>query len=239
MVLRKTEKINGDALRAEIFRRKLSLIEASRKLKLADNYLSSATLKGQIPMDRIQALELILGIKPEKYVINEDEPDQEEKQLEIATANTDGGMIRNIDVEFIKFRARELKMRLASLCDVMGKSDNYFSDLRENGATREDFECLLMVLRLDRNDERLFRKPETVKEAEPEKDGAIGSRFNQAEAKIAVLNKQVKELREENAELRRQLDGQKRLAAAIVGSLAKVGIIVDGNANGKKGGAKA
>lgn len=238
MVLRKTEKINGDALRAEIFRRKLSLIEASRKLKLADNYLSNATLKGQIPMDRIQALELILGIKPEKYVINEDVPGQEEKQLEIATANTDGDTIRNIDVEFIKFRARELKIQLTSLCNILGKSDKYLDTLRDKGAAREDFELMLYVLRVDPNDERLFRKPETVKEAAPEKDEAIGARFNKAEAKIAVLNKQVKELREENSELRRQLDGQKRLASAIVGSLAKVGIIVDGNANGKKGGAK-
>ena len=238
MVLRKTEKINGDALRAEIYKKGLTLREASEKLELAHNYIAASARLGQIPKDRIKAIDLILGIKPEKYVIDEDETVQEEKQLEIATANADGDRIRNIDVEFIKFRARELNMRLASLCDVMGKSHNYFSDLRENGATREDFEYLVMILRLDRNDERLFRKPEPVKEAAPEKDDAIESRFNQAESKIAVLNRQVKELREENAELRRQLDGQKRLASAIVGSLAKVGIIVDGNANGKKGGTK-
>ena len=238
MVLRKTEKINGDALRAEIFRRKMSLIQASRKLELADNYFSSATLNGQIPRDSVKAIELILGIKPEKYVIDEDEPVQGEKQLEIVTANTDGDTIRNIDVEFIKFRARELKIQLTSLCNILGKSDKYIDTLRDKGAAREDFELMLYVLRVDPNDERLFRKPETVKEAEPEKDGAIESRFNQAEAKIAVLNRQVKDLREENSELRRQLDGQKRLASAIVGSLAKVGIIVDGNANGKKGVAK-
>lgn len=234
MAITEKIKINGDALRAEIFRKGFTLTDASHKLGFNGSYISGILAAGEIAMNRPALVESILGIKPEKYVISEEAPAQEE-QLKIVAANTDGDMIRNIDVEFIKFRARELKMRLASLCDVMGKSDNYFSDLRENGATREDFECLLMVLRLDRNDERLFRKPEPVKEAAPEKDGAIESRFNQAESKIAVLNRQVKEIREENAELRRQLDGQKRLASAIVGSLAKVGIIVDGNANGKKG----
>lgn len=236
MVLRKTEKINGDALRAEIYKKGLTLREASEKLELAHNYIASSARLGQIPKDRIKTIDLILGIKPEKYVINEDEPVQEEKQLEIATANDD--TIRNIDVEFIKFRARELKIQLTSLCNILGKSDKYIDTLRDKGAAREDFELMLYVLRLDPNDERLFRKPEPVKEAEPEKDEAIESRFNQAESKIAVLNRQVKDLREENAELRRQLDGQKRLASAIVGSLAKVGIIVDGNANGKKGASK-
>ena len=236
MVLRKTEKINGDALRAEIYKRGLTLREASEKLELAHNYIARSARLGQIPKDRIKTIDLILGIKPEKYVINEDEPVQEEKQLEIATANDD--RIRNIDVEFIKFRARELKIQLTSLCNILGKSDKYIDTLRDKGASREDFELMLYVLRVDPNDERLFRKPEPVKEAEPEKDEAIDGRFNQAESKIAVLNRQVKELREENAELRRQLDGQKRLASAIVGSLAKVGIIVDGNADGKKGAKK-
>ncbi len=238
MVLRKTEKINGDALRAEIYKRGLTLREASEKLELAHNYIASSARLGQIPKDRIKTIDLILGIKPEKYVINEDEPVQEEKQLEIATANADGDRIRNIDVEFIKFRARELKIQLTSLCNILGKSDKYIDTLRDKGASREDFELMLYVLRVDPNDERLFRKPEPVKEASPEKDEAIDGRFNQAESKIAVLNRQVKEIREENAELRRQLDGQKRLASAIVGSLAKVGIIVDGNANGKKGAKK-
>ena len=238
MVLRKTEKINGDALRAEIYKRGLTLREASEKLELAHNYIASSARLGQIPKDRIKTIELILGIKPEKYVINEDEPVQEEKQLEIATDNADGDTIRNIDVEFIKFRARELKIQLTSLCNILGKSDKYIDTLRDKGASREDFELMLYVLRVDPNDERLFRKPEPVKEAAPEKDEAIDGRFNQAESKIAVLNRQVKELREENAELRRQLDGQKRLASAIVGSLAKVGIIVDGNADGKNGAKK-
>ena len=238
MVLRKTEKINGDALRAEIYKKGLTLKEASEKLELAHNYIASSARIGQIPKDRIKSIDLILGIKPEKYVIDESNPVQEEMKLEAVKENTDGGMIRNIDVEFIKFRARELKIQLTSLYNILGKSEKYLDTLRDKGAAQEDFELMLYVLRLDPNDERLFRNSEPVKEAEPEKDGAIESRFNQAEAKIAVLNRQVKELREENAELRRQLDGQKRLASAIVGSLAKVGIIVDGNANGKKGASK-
>lgn len=235
MVLRKTEKINGDALRAEIYKKGLTLREASEKLELAHNYIASSARLGQIPKDRIKTIDLILGIKPEKYVINESDPVQEEMKIEAVKENTDGGIIRNIDVEFIKFRARELKIQLTSLCNILGKSDKYIDTLRDKGAAREDFELMLYVLRVDPNDERLFRKPEPVKEAAPEKDEAIDGRFNQAESKIAVLNRQVKELREENAELRRQLDGQKRLASAIVGSLAKVGIIVDGNADGKKG----
>lgn len=228
-------KVNGDALRAEVFRKGFTLTGASNKLGFNESYLSGIIAAGQIAKNRPAVIETILGIKPEKYVIDESAPVQEEMKLEAVKANTDGGMIRNIDVEFIKFRARELKIQLTSLCNILGKSDKYIDTLRDKGASREDFELMLYVLRVDPNDERLFRKPEPVKEASPEKDEAIDGRFNQAESKIAVLNRQVKELREENAELRRQLDGQKRLASAIVGSLAKVGIIVDGNADGKKG----
>ena len=228
-------KVNGDALRAEVFRKGFTLTGASNKLGFNESYLSGIIAAGQIAKNRPAVIEAILGIKPEKYVIDESAPVQEEMKLEGAKENTDGGMIRNIDVEFIKFRTRELGIRLKSFCDIMGKTDNYLYNLKVNGATRDDFERMLYVLRIDPNDARLFRKPEPVKEAAPEKGEAIDGRFNQAESKIAVLNRQVKELREENAELRRQLDGQKRLASAIVGSLAKVGIIVDGNADGKKG----
>ena len=231
-------KINGDALRAELFRKGYTLTGASLKLGFNATYISHILAAGEIAKNRPAIIEAVLGISPGKYVIDESDPVQEEMKLEAVKENTDGGMVRNIDVEYIKFRARELKIQLTSLCNILGKSDKYLDTLRDKGAAREDFELMLYVLRVDPNDERLFRKPETVKEAEPEKDGAIESRFNQAEAKIAGLNRQVKELREENSELRRQLDGQKRLASAIVGSLAKVGIIVDGNANGKKGVAK-
>ncbi len=228
-------KINGDALRAELFRKGYTLTGASNKLGFNESYISGLIASGEILKNRPALIEAVLGVKPEKYVLDEPDPVQGEKQLEIVTAKADEDKIRNIDVEFIKFRARELKIQLTSLCNILGKSDKYIDTLRDKGAAREDFELMLYVLRIDPNDERLFRKPETVKEAGQEKDEAIKSRFNQAESKIAVLNRQVKELREENAELRRQLDGQKRLASAIVGSLAKVGIIVDGNANGKKG----
>lgn len=227
-------KINGDALRAELFRKGYTLTGASNKLGFNESYISGLIASGEILKNRPALIEAVLGVKPEKYVIDESAPVQEEMKIEPVKANTDGGMIRNIDVEFIKFRARELKIQLTSLCNILGKSDKYIDTLRDKGASREDFELMLYVLRIDPNDERIFRKPEPVKEAGQEKDEAIKSRFNQAESKIAVLNRQVKELREENAELRRQLDGQKRLASAIVGSLAKVGIIVDGNANGKK-----
>ena len=231
-------KINGDALRAELFRKGYTLTGASNKLGFNESYISGLIASGEILKNRPALIEAVLGIKPEKYVIDESAPVQEEMKLEAVKENTDGGMIRNIDVEFLKFRARELGIRLKSLCDIMGKTDNYLYNLRVNGATWDDFERILYVLRIDPNDERIFRKPETVKEAEPETVGEIETRLHKQESKLAALNGQIKDLKEENANLKRQLDGQKRLASAIVGSLAKVGIIVDGNADGKKGAKK-
>ena len=228
-------KVNGDALRAEVFRKGFTLTGASNKLGFNESYLSGIIAAGQIAKNRPAVIEAILGIKPEKYVIDESAPVQEEMKLEAVKENTDGGMIRNIDVEFLKFRARELGIRLKSLCDIMGKTDNYLYNLRVNGATWDDFERILYVLRIDPNDERIFRKPETVKEAEQETVGEIETRLHKQESKLAAINGQIKDLKEENANLKRQLDGQKRLASAIVGSLAKYGIIVDGNADGKKG----
>lgn len=227
-------KISGDALRAEIFRKGYTLTGASNKLGFNESYISGIISTGQIAKNRPALIEAVLGIKPEKYVIDETAPVQEEMKIKPVKANTDGGMIRNIDVEFIKFRARELGIRLKSFCDIMGKTDNYLYNLRVNGATRDDFERMLYVLRIDPNDERIFRKPETVKEADPETVGEIETRLHKQESKLAALDGQVRDLKEENANLKRQLDGQKRLASAIVGSLAKYGVIVDGNADGKK-----
>lgn len=248
-------KINGDKLRAELFRKGYTLREASNKLGFNDTYISHILAAEEIAENRATIIETILGIKPEKYVLAEPdraEPAQpveivlEEKQLEIETRNIedhiDGGMVRDIDVEYIKFKARELGMQLKSLCDVMGKRDNYLYNLRTNGATREDFERLLMVLRIDKDDTRIFRKRQTIKEAEPETVEAIETKLHKQESKLADLYGKVKELKEENEELKeeneelkRQLEGQKRLASAIVGSLARCGIQVDSN---KKGGAE-
>lgn len=227
-------KINGDALRAELFRKGYTLTGASNKLGFNESYISGLIASGEILKNRPALIEAVLGIKPEKYVVNESDPVQEEMKIAPVKENADGGMIRNIDVEFIKFRARELGIRLKSFCDIMGKTDNYLYNLRVNGASRDDFDRMLYVLRIDPNDERIFRKPETVKEAEPETVGEIETRLHKQESKLAALNGQIKDLKEENANLKRQLDGQKRLASAIVGSLARYGIIVDGNAEGKK-----
>lgn len=231
-------KINGDALRAELFRKGFTLTGASNKLGFNESYISGLIASGEILKNRPALIEAVLGIKPEKYVVNESDPVQEEMKIAPVKANDDGGMIRNINVEFIKFRARELGIRLKSFCDIMGKTDNYLYNLRVNGASRDDFDRMLYVLRIDPNDERIFRKPETVKEAEAETVGEIETRLHKQESKLAALNGQIKDLKEENANLKRQLDGQKRLASAIVGSLAKYGIIVDGNADGKKGAKK-
>lgn len=237
-------KINGDKLRAELFRKGYTLREASNKLGFNDTYISHILAAEEIAENRATIIETILGIKPEKYVLAEPDPAEpveivlEEKQLEIETRNIedhiDGGMVRDIDVEYIKFKARELGMQLKSLCDVMGKRDNYLYNLRTNGATREDFERLLMVLRIDKDDTRIFRKRQTINEAEPETVEAIETKLHKQESKLADLYGKYKELKEENEQLKRQLEGQKKLASAIVGTLARSGIQVDSE---KRGGA--
>lgn len=124
----------------------------------------------------------------------------------------------------------------------MGKTDNYLGNLRVNGATLEDFERICVLLKLNKDDPRLFRIPKALEKADTETAEEIRTKLHKLESKLAAIKgdtrdladadtkirREIDGLRDANRELRRQLEGQKKLAAAIVGSLAKAGIVVDG-----------
>lgn len=189
-------EVNGDALRAEIFKKNLTLSEASQKLGCSETYLNNIVRRGSMPKNKTAGIENAFGIKPEKYVF-------QEQQLKIETPQpesekkpaVDGNMIRNIDVEFIRFRAHELGLPLKSFCDVMGKRDNYLYNLRTNGATKDDFERIKLVLRLEANDDRLIRKSQPVEDAPAETVEDIQTRLHKHEAKIAALQTEIKQIR--------------------------------------------
>ena len=197
-------EINGDALKAELFRRGYTLVQASNELGQSDSYISNIAARGEMPQKKCQAFERVFGIRPEKYVV-------QEKQLEIEAPKTetvvDGNMIRNIDVEFIRFRAHEIGLPLKSFCDVMGKRDNYLYNLRTNGATKDDFERMKLILRLEPDDDRIIRKPQQIEAAPAETVEEIKVKLHKHEAKIAALQTEIKKLREQNEAILSSIKG--------------------------------
>ena len=194
MTVEKVE-INVDALKAEIYKKNLSLQAASREIGYSKTYFSTVLHDGKIKNTKIPLIENVLGIRPDKYVVKE-------KQLEIETPRTektepvvDGKMVRNIDVEFIRFRAHELGLPLKSFCDVMGKRDNYLYNLRMNGATKDDFDRMKLVLRLEADDDRLIRKTQPVDTAPAETIEDIQVKLHKHEAKIASLQTEINKLK--------------------------------------------
>lgn len=195
MTVAKVE-INGDALRAEIFRKNLSLQAASRKIGFSQTYFSTVLHAGEIPETKLPLIENVLGIRPDKYVVKEEQIEMETPKPEQKTEPTVGGkMVRNIDVEFIRFRAHELGLPLKSFCDVMGKRDNYLYNLRTNGATRDDYDRMKLVLRLDADDNRLIRKTQPVETAPAETVEDIQTKLHKHEAKIAALQTEINKLK--------------------------------------------
>ena len=192
MPVTKKIEVNGDALRAEIFKRNMSLAEASRAIGYADSYMNCVIHRGSISENKPQMIEKILGIRPEKYVVQETQLEIKPEPSEI---KIDGNMVRNIDVEFIRFRAHEIGLPLKSFCDVMGKRDNYLFNLRTNGATKDDFERIKVILRLEADDDRLIRKSQPIEAAPADTVEDIKVTLHKHEAKIASLQTEIKRLK--------------------------------------------
>ena len=220
--------INGEALRAAIYNKGMNTHEASLKLGFSQKYILGCIKREYLPKSSVMLIENVLGIKPKKYVVEgwKEEPKNAEKKPSIVD---DGKMIRNINVEFIRFRAHEIGLPLKSLCDVMGKKDNYLGSLRNSGAKKEEIERLAMILRIDENDERLYVKPKPLKEAQPETTERLKSDMRKLESKIAQQNTQINELKVQLSELRSRMTGAEKLSGAIIGTLFKHNIHVGKN----------
>ena len=219
----KCKPINRDALYSEIYKRKKTLGEVSEAIGHARNYIANSSAKGYLSESTIKLLESTEGIKAEKYVVDDEKQETPEPQIV-----DDGKNVKNVNVEFIRFRAHEIGLPLKSFCDVMGKKDNYLNSIRTNGATKEEISRIAMILRIDENEERLFIKP---KKTEPQKDNleAVKERLNKLEAKIAQQATQIGELKAQNSEMRMQITGQQKLASSIIGTLTRHNIHVGKN----------
>ena len=219
----KCKPINRDALYSEIYKRKKTLGEVSEAIGHARNYIANSSAKGYLAESTIKLLESTEGIKAEKYVVDDEKQEKPEPQIV-----DDGKNVKNINVEFIRFRAHEIGLPLKSFCDVMGKKDNYLNSIRTNGATKEEISRIAMILRIDENEERLFIKP---KKTEPPKDNleAVKERLNKLEAKIAQQATQIGELKAQNSEMRMQITVQQKLAGSIIGTLTRHNIHVGKN----------
>lgn len=218
--------INGEALRAAIYKKGMNTHEASLKLGYSKKYLLSCIGRNYLPKSTVLLIENILGIESKRYVVEGEEPKNAEKKPSVVD---DGKMIRNINVEFIRFRAHEIGLPLKSLCDVMGKKDNYLGNLRNNGAKKEEIARIAMILRIDENDERLYVKPTPIKEAPPETTERMKSDLRKLETKIAQQNTQINELKVQLSELRSRMTGAEKLSSAIIGTLFKHNIHVGKN----------
>lgn len=229
-------RIESAALKGELYKKGYTLSSASRRLGFCDSWFSYALRKGSIRSIYFDEIEKKLGIKADKYVKHIIKPIQISREDTETNQVIDRNMVRNVDVEFIRFRAHELGLPLKSFCDVMGKKDNYLSNLRVNGAKEADLKRIAMILRIEPDDERLFLKPQTVEEAPQETVDNLQTRLHKQEAKVADLYAKVKELTEQNEELTKRLEGAARLNSSIVGTLASKGIYVGkekGNGNGQ------
>ena len=218
--------INGEALRAAIYNKGMNTHEASLKLGFSQKYILGCIKREYLPKSSMLLIENVLGIKPKKYVVEcgkAEEPKNAEKK---PTVIDDGKMIRNINVEFIRFRAHEIGLPLKSLCDVMCKKGNYLGNLRNNGAKKEEIARIAMILRIDENDERLYVKPTPLKDAPPETTEKMKSDIRKLESKIAQQNTQINELKVQLSELRSRMTGAEKLSGAIIGTLFKHNIHV-------------
>ena len=107
MKVNDNQRISGESLRAEIYRKGYTLQSASKTLGLTNNFFSNVIQKNRLRQHYFPIIEEKLGIKPEKYVKHIIHP---------TVMNVDGNMVRNIDVDFIRFRAHELGLPLKSFC---------------------------------------------------------------------------------------------------------------------------
>ena len=68
MKVNDNQRISGEALRAEIYRKGYTLKSASKALGLTDNFFSNVIQKNRLRQHYFPIIEEKLGIKPDKYV---------------------------------------------------------------------------------------------------------------------------------------------------------------------------
>lgn len=144
-----------------------------------------------------------------------------EKQVDITE---EMGMIRNIDVDAIRKRCEEIGIARKQLCDRIGKSDNYFHNLSENGCTGEMLEEISKALWSNPEDFIKGKKPLYDCDLEVS-DVAIKTELHKLRSKIGSICTDLSRLEQTT---KKSIDEINYLLAEVIGELYKeLGMTID------------
>lgn len=163
--------------------------------------------------------EIKFGLDPEAYT---NEPRETSEH-----ANEDGKMVRNINVEFIAHKLRELGISHTALCKRLGHNDNFFGNMRVNGVTRKDLETIAQFIGVSVQDEQLYKKDEPMDE---ESKQQISLETHKLRSEVAMLKTRIVALENLTEEQTKRQEGNVRLTSSIVTALNQAGVRVGKNA---------
>lgn len=211
----RTVRINGSKLKEAINKKGLTPVDVSRIVDKSDSYIRDMCRRGVIAQNVVLLLNERLGIDPSLYVIEDD-----------AEPEADGKMIRNINVEFISFKLKELGISHAAFCKRMNKQDNYFGNMKANGMAKGDLKEAAKFLGLSENDKRLIKEDTTLTE---ETETKVKTEMHKIKSDFAIMKTRIKELEHRCDEYERRIEGINRINSNIVGALHNNHIFVGKN----------
>ena len=210
---------NKDAFEKEIRRMGLTQKKVSEGCGYSRNYVSQSAAKGCISRQFVKVAEIKFGLDPEAYT---NEPRETSEH-----ANEDGKMVRNINVEFIAHKLRELGISHTALCKRLGHSDNFFGNMRVNGVTRNDLETIAQFIGVATDDEQLYKKDEPLNE---ESKQQVSLEIHKLRSEVAMLKTRIVALENLTEEQMKRQEGNVRLTSSIVTALNQAGVRVGKNA---------
>ena len=208
----------------EAFERELDRMGLTKK-KVCDgcgyarNYVSQSAARGCISKQFAKVAEIKFGIDPETYTNGVPQTP--------GPAKEDGNMVRNINIEFIGHKLRELGISHTALCKRLGHNDNFFGNMRVNGVTRKDLETIAQFIGVSIQDEQLYKKDEPMDE---ESKQQVGLEIHKLRSEVAMLKIRIVALENLLEEQTKRQEGNTRLTSSIVTALNRAGVQVGKNA---------
>ena len=188
----------------------------------ARSYISQSASRGCISRPFVKVAEIKFGIDPDAYT-----KETTETKEKTVSANKDGNMIRNINIEFIAHKLRELGISHTALCKRLGHNDNFFGNMRVNGVTKKDLETIAQFIGVDVEDENLYKKDEPLDEESKQK---VGLEIHKLRSEVAMLKTRIVALENLLEEQTKRQDGNVKLTTNIVTALNRAGVHVGKNA---------
>ena len=185
----------------------------------ARNYISQSASRGCISRPFVKVAEIKFGIDPDAYTKETTETN--------ASANEEGNMVRNINIEFIGHKLKEFGISHTALCKRLGHSDNFFGNMRVNGVTKKDLETIAQFIGVDVENENLYKKDEPMDEETKQK---VGLELHKLRSEVAMLKTRIVALENLLQEQTKRQEGNVRLTSNIVTALNRAGVQVGKNA---------